>query len=320
MFEKKHEIKGINKGFYFNGTEIIAQSGRFIKRFKNLEKELEIFDLIEFNGSSFGLHKASDNLVIVDGNSCSLYNKNQLILRRTFENGIGDANLYFDDKLIVCTGYDYEKFLPIEGLFDLNKDSFLWESEKGEQIRIVKDRCFTVSKTKIKLRNYSNGDTIWSYKIKESELVPYIAGLTDKVVVIGNKGNDSIVIIDLATGNELMNKTSIVGGIFIHNNNIFQLMGGFLQFSQESKLIVKKSDYYESMGMFNQGDNFLIIKDYVLYSSDSKNFGAINIKSGEVEWLCNEKINIPVGYPMSFANDFLLILDFNNKLIIMKSC
>lgn len=320
MFDKINEIKGINKGFHFNGTEIIAQSGHSIRSYKNLDKELEASELFEFTGNSIGLQKLSENLIVVDGNSYSIYEQNQLITRRTFENGIGDGNLYFDNILIVCSGYDYEKFLPTTGLFDLNTQSLLWETEKGEQIRIVKDKCFTISTQGIKLRNHSNGDIIWSYEIKESDLAPYIAGMTDKLVVIGNKGNDLIVTLDLITGAELMNKNSIVGGIFVHNNKIFQLMGGFVNLNQDNDLIIKKADYYESKGMINQGDNFITFKDYIFYSSYSKNFGAINIESGEVEWLFNEKINIPVGFPMSFANDFLLILDSDNKLTIMKSC
>lgn len=324
MYKKIDTIEHVNKGFHIISGELLYQSQNalYLKRIDKREVESHIVVKDDFQG----IYLLSSNIIGISGSGYVLFDSNFHVQQNeTFANGIGDFELYDGSKIVITTDYDYDLFLPKDGLYDLLLNKILWESDAGEMLKVESNQVFSISSKKICKRSIDDGIVIWTNDIENDNIYPELVGIYDDKVLWGLQEKDKLLAIDIETGAIKWEIDTFVKGLLIDKEKglLHQMLGNYGAHDLKTgKLVANFNDdaYFESINIVSQRSNYVLVGEHIITTDWRKGVvGAFNTVNHKFDWVHKEEgISFPASNPIVYSKPYLVVHDNKDTLHIFE--
>lgn len=324
MFELEKKIENITGGFSFSENSLISCVKGFL-----VEYSLNTFEQIKRSNEKHDFQEILffENLLIGLSNNVIKYFDADfnLIESIPFELGIGDFHVNRTGKVIVNIDYDYSLFLPLNGVFDLAEKKILWEGIKGDNLKLVNDQIFGVSKNRVSNLNIIDGSVNWTIEFEEEQTVPHIYYGNESYVLIGFEEKNIFSLIEGKSGEVVWTVDSFNKGIRVDSerNLVHQFLIGYIKISLDTGEVLDKNvnrEYFSEIGIESQRANYVLNEDYI-YTTDWRKgvIGAFSLNKLKFDWVYKiDNGNFSANKRLLWKNPYLLVEDSKNSLYIFK--
>ena len=266
----------------------------------------------------------NNTIVAIFNKGIHCYNS-ELELVDSFDLRIGTYNISQNGHAVVSVEYDYISFLGTSGIFDLTEKKILWTGIKGDNLKLVNDQIFGVSKNRVSNLSPIDGSLNWSFEYEEKQTIPDIYYGNEGNVLIGFEGKNELSLINGKSGQIGWSIDSFNKGVKVdyRNSLIHQFLIGYVRYSLKTGEVLNRNvnrEYYSEIEIESQRSNYALGVDHI-YTTDWKKgiIGAFCLNKLKFDWIYRIKTgNFPATAKLVWITPYLLVKDSNNNLYVFK--
>lgn len=323
MFKKLYSINSqVNKGFLIESDLIIFQEKSSLKKIFIISKNIVNESIIKEELQK--IQKWNDGYLGMSNGIIAYFNKD-LITNEVMKIRFSGYVLYENKYLISVLEYNYVTFQGIYGLYDLQLNKLLWKANAGENIRIAQNRAFTLSPKEVGKRDLITGESEWIYRIENENFVPDLIGVYKNLALFGLQKKDRLIAFEMDSGALKWERKSFPSLDLLDQEKgvIHSISSGYCKSdanSGEEIDVFIDREYFKSVGIFSQRNNYAIVGDYLITTDHQKGvIGAFNTNIHQFDWVHEEEgVSFPSPNPIVYHDPYLVVHDNKGSLHIFQ--